>query len=194
MVYLGKRQTNGDYDYDYDRSWWYSDTAEGIKWAVLAAIILAVFLFLLGGYIHAKRRVRRGQAPLRYHRWLLPRSQRQYPPSRQTQFSFYQHQQNPYEMNAYPPPPPAYQNNEIPPPQYEPPPGASKANPNQHTAPPRPYFAGEASNAGPASPAMGHNQPSSERFDAVPLQTNEGQLPPHPQSSGRSWNPLKRFK
>ncbi|KAL8803919.1 MAG: hypothetical protein Q9182_002886 [Xanthomendoza sp. 2 TL-2023] len=192
MVYIVKRQPYTDYN-DYDDNWWYSDTAEAIKWAIVAAIFVALFLFLAGGYIHAKRRVRRGQPPLRYHRWLLPRSQRQYPPSRQ--FTFYQHQQNPYEMNAYPPPPPAYHHNEMPPPpQYEPPQGASKTNPNQHIAPPGPPPAGEASSSGSAPPAPGHIQPSSERFDAVPLQSSDAQLPPRPQSSGRSWNPLKRFK
>ncbi|KAL8811448.1 MAG: hypothetical protein Q9200_001798 [Gallowayella weberi] len=125
--------------------------------------------------------------------WLLPRSQRQYPPSRQ--FSFYQHQQNPYEMNAYPPPPPAYHHNEMPPPpRYEPPQGASKTNPDQRIAPSGPPPAGEASNSGSAPPAPGYIPPSSERFDAVPLQSSDAQLPPRPQSSGRSWNPLKRFK
>ncbi|KAL8776623.1 MAG: hypothetical protein Q9213_008196 [Squamulea squamosa] len=197
MVYLGKRQsTYGDdviYDDNYHDSWWYSDTAEAIKWAVVAAIIFGIFLFLAGGYIHARRRVRRGQAPLRYHRWLLPRSQRRNVPSRS--FTFYQHQQSPYEMNPYPAPPPAYRNHEgPPPPQYEPPQGASKANPDQHTFSPGPQQAGEASSAAPASAAPGYGQPSGERFDAVPLQSNEPQLPPRPQSSSRSWNPLKRFK
>ncbi|KAL8774846.1 MAG: hypothetical protein Q9209_000785 [Squamulea sp. 1 TL-2023] len=197
MVYLGKRQsTYGDnvvYDDDYHGSWWYSDTAEAIKWAVVAAIFFGIFLFLAGGYVHARRRVRRGQAPLRYHRWLLPRSQRRNVPSRS--FTFYQHQQSPYEMNPYPAPPPAYRNNEgPPPPQYEPPQGASKANPDQHTFPAGPQQAGEASSAAPASAAPGYGQSSGERFDAVPLQNNEPQLPPRPQSSSRSWNPLKRFK
>lgn len=59
MVYLGKRQDCGDDR--YCGSWWYSDTAEAIKWAVIAAIFLAVLLFFLGGYLHAKRRIRRGQ-------------------------------------------------------------------------------------------------------------------------------------
>ena len=71
MVYLGKRQTYGDpYDDDdyYHGNWWYSDTAEVIKWTVLAAILFGIFLFLALGWVHARRRVRRGQAPLRYHR------------------------------------------------------------------------------------------------------------------------------
>ncbi|KAI4256482.1 MAG: hypothetical protein L6R42_006196 [Xanthoria sp. 1 TBL-2021] len=196
MVYLGKRQACGD-NYDdgdyYHGSWWYSDTAEVIKWAVLAAIFIAIFLFLALGWVHARRRVRRGQAPLRYHRWLLPRSQRRSPPTQP--FTFYQHQQNPYEMHPYPAPPPAYRNNEEPPPpRYEPPQGASKMNPDQQTFPRVPPRAGEASNSGPVSAAPEHQQAPAERFDAVPLQGNDSELPPRPQSSGRSWNPLKRFK
>ncbi|KAL8858020.1 MAG: hypothetical protein Q9178_005481 [Gyalolechia marmorata] len=208
MVYIGKRQSDDDtvdyhdddYHDDYHHSWWYSDTADAIKWAVVAAIFFAMFLFLAIGYIHARRRIRRGQPPLRYHRRLsVPRQD----------FSFYQHRQNPYEMNPYPVPPPgmalfsdvyqisinnvAYRNNEgPPPPRYEPPQGASKMNPNQGAFAPAPLQAGEASNAGSASAAPGHRQFPDERFDAVPLQSNEAQPPP--QSSGRSWNPLKRFK
>lgn len=144
---------------------------------------------------------------LKTSQWLLPRAQRRYPPTQP--FTFYQHQQNPYEMHPYPAPPPgrtlpfsisvngtnvvAYRNNYgPPPPRYEPPQGASKMNPNQQTLPPGPPQAGEASNAGPESAAPEHQQAPAERFHAVPLQGNEP--PPRPQSSGRSWNPLKRFK
>lgn len=72
MVYLGKRRdcdddNNDSYcDDDYE-SWWYTDTAEAIKWAVVIAIF-AILMFLLAAYLHAKRRVRAGQAPLKYHR------------------------------------------------------------------------------------------------------------------------------
>ncbi|KAL9005204.1 MAG: hypothetical protein Q9188_002003 [Gyalolechia gomerana] len=201
MVYLGKRQgwENDSDGYD-DAGWWYSDTAEAIKWAIVAAIFLAIILFFAGGYFHAQRRMKKGQAPLRYHRWLLPRSQRlRYAPPQQ--FTFYHHQQNPYEMQPYPPPPPAYHHNAMPPPpQYEPPQGASKTNPDQqYTAPPGPplaFPAGEASRSGPVSPVS----PIQERgepwreHNAVSPQTEGSQLPPRPESSNRSWNPLKRFK
>ncbi|KAL8928727.1 MAG: hypothetical protein Q9172_000790 [Xanthocarpia lactea] len=164
MVHIGKRQSYDDtvdYHDDYHHhSWWYSDTADAIKWAVVAAIFFAIFLFLAIGYIHARRRIRRGQPPLRYHR---------------------------ISINSV-----AYRNNEgPPPPRYEPPQGASKMNPNQGVFSPAPLQAGEASTAGSASAAPGHRQSPDERFDAVPLQSNEAQPP---QSSGRSWNPLKRFK
>ncbi|KAL8671667.1 MAG: hypothetical protein Q9168_003847 [Polycauliona sp. 1 TL-2023] len=198
MVYLGKRQTSYGDDYDdgsddyYHGSWWYSDTGEIIKWAIIAALFFGIFLFLALGSVHARRRVRRGQAPLRYHRWLLPRSLRRSPQQAQP-FTFYQHQQNPYEMHPYPAPPPAYHHNEgPPPPQYEPPQGASKMNPNQtFSPPPGPPPAGEASNAY-AAPEI--QRAPAERFDAVNLQGNDSQLPPRPQSSSRSWNPLKRLR
>ena len=77
MVYLSKRQQYGYDDDGYDGGgWWYSDTAEAIKWAVVAAIFFAIVLFFVGGYFHAKRRIRKGQAPLRYHR--VSRDQVQY--------------------------------------------------------------------------------------------------------------------
>ncbi|KAI4183394.1 MAG: hypothetical protein L6R41_005424 [Letrouitia leprolyta] len=198
MVYLGKRQDN-DFDSDPydDDGWWYSDTAEAIKWAVVAFIFLAIILFFAGGYLHAQRRMKRGQAPLRYHRWLLPRSQRlRYAP--QQQFTFYHHQQNPYEMQPYPPPPPAYHHNEMPPPpQYEPPQGASKTNPDQrYTAPLGPPPAGEMSRSGPVSPIspiQGRGEPLREH-DAFSPQNDQAQLPPRPEPSNRSWNPLKRFR
>ncbi|KAL8990309.1 MAG: hypothetical protein Q9169_008151, partial [Polycauliona sp. 2 TL-2023] len=136
--------------------------------------------------------------------WLLPRSLRR-PHQPAQPFTFYQHQQNPYQQNAYqqnpyemqpyPAPPPAYRNNEgPPPPQYEPPQGASKMNPNQQTFPPGPPQAGEASSAGVAPAAPEIQQGPTERYDAVNLQGNDSQLPPRPEPSGRSWNPLKRFR
>ncbi|KAL9028091.1 MAG: hypothetical protein Q9196_003487 [Gyalolechia fulgens] len=202
MGYLGKRDDlDDDDDDDYDGvDWWYSNSAEAIKWAVLAAIFLAIILFFAGAYLHAQRRIKKGQAPLKYHRWLLPRSQRlRYAP--QQQFTFYHHQQNPYEMQPYPPPPPAYHHHEMPPPpQYEPPPGGSKTNPDQqYTAPPGAPLApppGEASRAGPLSPLspiQDREEPWREH-NAVSPQTEGAQLPPRPEPSNRSWNPLKRFK
>ncbi|KAI4141887.1 MAG: hypothetical protein L6R39_005148 [Caloplaca ligustica] len=198
MVYLGKRQGySSDDGYSNDGNWWYSDTAEAIKWAVVAAIFFGILLFFLLGYLHAKRRIRKGQQPLAYHRWLLPRSQRiRYAPQ---QFSFYHHQQAPYEMQPYPPPPPAYHHNEMPPPpQYEPPQGASKLNPNQqYTAPPGPPPAGESSRSGPPSPVspiQERRQSLREQFTAGQPPHQEAELPPRAQTSSRSWNPLKRFK
>ena len=69
---LWKRQddtfsTNGNNVIDDDDSWWgYNPTADGIKWAIVGAVLL--ILWLVGGYFHAQRRIKRGQAPLAYHR------------------------------------------------------------------------------------------------------------------------------
>ncbi|KAI4119124.1 MAG: hypothetical protein LQ338_007326 [Usnochroma carphineum] len=198
MVYLGKRQSNCYGDDCNDGNWWYSDTSEAIKWAVVAALFFGVLLFFLAAYLHAKRRLRKGQAPLAYHRWLLPRSQRmRYAP--QQPFMFYQHQQGPYEMHPYPPPPPAYHHNEMPPPpRYEPPQGASKTNPDQqYPAPPGPPPASGPSRSGPPSPVspiQERRQSLREQYNVGQPEHEEAQLPPRPQTSGRSWNPLNRFK
>ena len=73
MVYLGKRDIYGDDGYDdgydgYHGGWWHSETAEVIRWVIVAALLFGLFLLVAGGYVHARRRVRRGQTPLRYHR------------------------------------------------------------------------------------------------------------------------------
>jgi hypothetical protein len=43
-------------------------TAYIIKWAVIGAIFVAFLAFFLGGYLHAKSRMKKGLAPLAYHR------------------------------------------------------------------------------------------------------------------------------
>jgi hypothetical protein len=43
-------------------------TAYIIKWAVIGAIFVACLAFFLGGYLHAKSRMKKGLAPLAYHR------------------------------------------------------------------------------------------------------------------------------
>ena len=58
----------GDDDHDVNDSWWYSDRAEAIKWGVVGGIFFIVVLWLVGGYFHARRRVKKGLPPLAYHR------------------------------------------------------------------------------------------------------------------------------
>lgn len=69
---IGKRQdwhNSYDDDYDDDGSWWgYSDTGTAVKWAIVGLILLVIFMWLLGGYYHAQRRIRRNQPPLAYHK------------------------------------------------------------------------------------------------------------------------------
>ncbi|KAL8988331.1 MAG: hypothetical protein Q9177_002583 [Variospora cf. flavescens] len=199
MAYLGKRVVCDDSGYCYDENWWYSETAEAIKWAIVVTI-LALLVFCLAGYLHARRR------------WLLPRRQRMHQAHQapHQQFTFYGHQQAPHEMQPYPaPPPPAYHHAQMPPPpRYEPPQGASKTNPDQqYMAPlgPPPPPAAESSRSvppSPVSPIDERQQPVGEQFNtgqpqhfnAAQPQQEATQLPPRPEVSGRSWNPLKRFK
>ncbi|KAI8939923.1 hypothetical protein NX059_003651 [Plenodomus lindquistii] len=124
-----------------DDSFWYTDKGIIIKWVILTLFFLVFFGWFVGGYIHAKQRLRKGLPLLAYHRFLVSYSTRRRhgqagPP--QNHFTFYQ-TQNPYQPNpayaqrqdgAWAEPPPLYQNTDAPP-QYYPPPGATKMNPNQ---------------------------------------------------------------
>jgi len=138
-----RRQVTSNNDGDFnDGYWWYSSTAYAIKWAIIAAILVAFLVFFVAGYLHARRRMRKGQPPLAYHRWLVPRRQRmafaqQYPQYAQ-QVGYYRAtptyhpypQGQAYHMGAYGPPPPAYHE-----PDYVPaytPQGPNKVDPDQN--------------------------------------------------------------
>ena len=100
-------------------------------------IFVAIISALLISYSHAKRRIRRGQPPLAYHRWMVNRT----PPPQRNRFddpygyARYNGNNNgnpdAYPMRGWAPPPPAYTNQEAPPPVYQPPEGATKVNPDQ---------------------------------------------------------------
>lgn len=47
-------------------------TAYAIKWAVIAAILVAFLLYFVGGYFHARQRMKKGLPPLKYHRVCFP--------------------------------------------------------------------------------------------------------------------------
>ncbi|KAL6244455.1 hypothetical protein RBB50_008697 [Rhinocladiella similis] len=155
---FARQVTNNNNDDNFDDGyWWYSSTAYAIKWAIIATILVALFLFFIGGYLHARRRMRKGQPPLAYHRWLVPRSQRlafaQRYPQYAAQAGVYSMAARPmyhpygpgyqggghgqaYQMGVYGPPPPAYHE-----PDYVPaytPPGGNKVDPdqNRHYPPP----------------------------------------------------------
>lgn len=105
-----------------------------VRYAIAAVLFFLILAFFLGGYYHAKRRLRRGQQPLAYHRWMVRRQMNYYPPQPR-----YGWPQDPnvgpsYGMEGYPPPPPAYNNAELPPPVYQPPQGATKAMADQNFA------------------------------------------------------------
>lgn len=50
----------------------YSYTSYVIKWIVFASLIGLFILFMTLGYIHAKQRMKKGLAPLSYHRVCIP--------------------------------------------------------------------------------------------------------------------------
>ena len=98
------------------------------RYAIVAFLFAFVLIFFVGGYYHAQRRLRRGQQPLAYHRWMTNR--RHYDTSFQPR-SAYSPNGTSHGMESYPPPPPAYNATEAPPPVYQPPQGATKALPDQ---------------------------------------------------------------
>ena len=145
-----------------------------VRYAIVSLLFGSLALFLLFGYWHAKRRIRRGLPPLRYHRWMvrqhLRRAQMGYPHYRTGSGYQYPMPQNGqgyrqaqygaaqsgygYPMESYAPPPPAYNVNDALPPVYQPPEGASKVAADQgyvHVAP-LPPTPGEAAGEGSSSP------------------------------------------
>ncbi|CZT19468.1 uncharacterized protein RCC_05319 [Ramularia collo-cygni] len=118
-----------DYD-DYNDSWYWSDTGYTVRYVIVFVILTALLLFFLGGYLHARKRMKKGLQPLSYHRWMVK--------SRYRQPQYYQNAPPPqgYPMYAYPPAqqevPPAYYQHAPPPPAYSPPEGASKAMADQN--------------------------------------------------------------
>ncbi|KAH3948309.1 hypothetical protein HBI56_126510 [Parastagonospora nodorum] len=126
-----------------DDGFWYTDKGIIIKWIILGVIFALFMAWFVGGYIHAKQRLKKGLPLLGYHRFLISYSERkrhgQVP---QNHFTFYAQEQPYYPQGQQPPyaqrpgagpyaePPPMYNNADAPP-QYFAPPGASKASPNQ---------------------------------------------------------------
>ncbi|CAO2657001.1 Nn.00g058040.m01.CDS01 [Neocucurbitaria sp. VM-36] len=184
--------------YDED-GFWYSDKGVIIKWVLLALIFFTFFGWFLGGYIHAKRRLKKGQPLLAYHRFLVSYSERRrYGQAGipQNHFTFYQ-TQNPYHPNAaaaapyqqrqdgggaWTEPPPLYQNNDAPPQYFAPPPGAaSKVHPSQ---------AGNTATATMEMPQYGAPQGGAQQSGVVgasgtaDVEQGETQaLPPRPQAA-----------
>ncbi|KAF2442437.1 hypothetical protein P171DRAFT_433930 [Karstenula rhodostoma CBS 690.94] len=133
---------------------WYSDTGIIVKWAILASFFLFFFAWFLGGYLHAKARLRKGKPLLAYHRWLVSyQDRKRYGQTMQNQYSYYAQPPYAQQQQAYTPrpdgtwtePPPVYNGDAPPGYMPPPPPGASKMDPNQapgnvemgwHPAPP----------------------------------------------------------
>ncbi|KAH7321272.1 hypothetical protein B0I35DRAFT_501381 [Stachybotrys elegans] len=108
--------------------WWYTRRwQEGIivKWTLLLSMFVLVFGYVIGGYWHAKRRMRKGLQPLAYHRCLVARKD---PPQYDSRYRTYTNYRQ--TEQAYVPPPPVYDPNR--PPMYEGPgPDYSKVDPSQ---------------------------------------------------------------
>lgn len=118
-----------------------------LRYTIVGLLFASVILFFIGGYYHARRRVKKGLQPLPYHRWMVQR--RTY--DSETRYAQYQQPGQTYVMNDYPAPPPAYSSGEAPPPVYQPPEGGSKILADQHYTQVRPV--GESSEARPVGEA-----------------------------------------
>ena len=108
-------------------------TGLAVRYAIVVFFLLLILAFFCFGYAHAQRRMRRGQDPLPYHRWLVGRRHyARYNSNYAPHDSYYQSGAVP--MQNYAPPPPAYNQWDAPP-QYQPPPGASKVMASQSVRP-----------------------------------------------------------
>jgi len=187
---LQRRQTYDNDGDDDDGMFGYSTTGVAIKWAVVGAILILLVLWLVLGRMHAQRRIRRGQRPMVYHRFLVPRPQRArfYPQPQYNSNGPHGWGGEGYPMQAYPPP--AYNTDHVPPPVYQPPNGGAKINPDQDWAA-----------VPPPGPPPGHEAGESSRMmETVPLNQDEaGQnnttAQPHVQTENPSMmsrlNPFK---
>lgn len=115
-----------------------------VKWSVFLVIIVLITAYLLGGYLHARSRLKKGLPPKGYHRWMVPRPQLArvdprygYPqqPGGHAQWTTYR-PADAYGMQNMGgmPPPPVYDPTAARPPGYEPPEGGSKVDPAQGMA------------------------------------------------------------
>lgn len=122
--------------------WWYSETGRIVKWSVFLGLILILSIYIVGGYIHARSRIKKGLAPLGYHRWLVRRSdlarvdpRYAYPPAmyhpRAPGWTTHRPADAYHMRDMGVPPPPVYDPTSSRPPMYSPPEGGSKVNPAQ---------------------------------------------------------------
>ncbi|POR38982.1 Uncharacterized protein TPAR_00818 [Tolypocladium paradoxum] len=107
--------------------WWHSRTGFIVRWVIFLVIFVLIMGYIIGGYYHAKSRLRKGLPLLAYHRCLVSRRARQ--PQYQNgwpQGNYGYYQRNAYQMNDMPPPP-VYDPSR--PPMYAD--GGSKVDPSQ---------------------------------------------------------------
>jgi hypothetical protein len=96
--------TDGRGNYFGDCGFWYSEKGIITKYTLFALTFLFFLTWFIGGYIHAKSRLKKGLPLLGYHRWLVSYSTRrrygQAPPVPQNHFTFYS-AQRPYGGPQY---------------------------------------------------------------------------------------------
>ncbi|KAM0335284.1 hypothetical protein ACHAQA_000329 [Verticillium albo-atrum] len=137
-----RQTTNDDLPPGYVREdgriyhWWYSREGRIVKWSLFLAFVVFITVYLVGGYFHAKRRLKKGLLPLRYHRWMVKRSvlaqvDPRYAYPQPTYYATYRPGADGYGMQNMPPPPPMYDPSAARPPMYVPPEGGSKVDPSQ---------------------------------------------------------------
>jgi len=190
---------------DYDAAhgycgggWWYSDKGYVAKWAILGALFGFFFLWFVGGYLHAKSRLKKGKPLLAYHRWLVSRQTRsrygQAPP--QNHFTFYNMQRRPYPPpnqpyvprtdGAYPEPPPVYTGNDAPPSYYAPPPQGAPGVPKPYGQQPPVYATGPQQTGVVTGESSGVGASGSANVNGEGQAQGQGQpadLPPRPQQA-----------
>ncbi|PBP21004.1 vacuolar assembly/sorting protein VPS8 [Diplocarpon rosae] len=140
---MGRRDIGDDdeldfYEDDDRRSFWWTREGQIVRWFLFFGMLFLFLAYMIGGYIHAKKRINKGLAPLAYHRWLLSRRDRaRYDPMYQNPSVYYNTypQQNNSQYGMYPVPPPVYNHADLPP-TYQPPAGATKIDPSQWRAEP----------------------------------------------------------
>ncbi|KAI1425081.1 hypothetical protein F5Y12DRAFT_748773 [Xylaria sp. FL1777] len=146
---------------DGDYVWfWYTTPGIIIKYTIFFAFLLLLVGWIVGGRVHAKRRLRKGLKPLRYHAWLLSRYERaQVDPA----YAYPQPVYRPvygnnmgggadyYGMHSMPPP--VYDPTR--PPVYDGPPVGSKVDPVQERPGQGQAETGVAEYAPPAGPPPG---------------------------------------
>lgn len=74
MASLSRRDIDWGDDFDDDHDdryysyWGYDRTAFIVKWVLIAVLLFLIVLWLVGGYFHAQRRMKKGLPPMLYHR------------------------------------------------------------------------------------------------------------------------------
>ncbi|POS84959.1 hypothetical protein EPUL_002959, partial [Erysiphe pulchra] len=125
MPTLLHRQFMGD-DFiviEREPSFWWTKTGQIVRWSVFLGLFTLFTAYIVIGYFHAKRRMKKGLPLLAYHRWLVSREERaQFDPSYRNPSTYYYQYAPPGFQNGYgmqPIPPPVYDPNAPLPPSYQ---------------------------------------------------------------------------